>query len=136
LDVDIEGECMNGPVRYRELNRDELSVKQKAVFDSIASTRGVVPTPFHILAESPQLASLTQALGAFCRYGDCSHTREPGCAVLDAVAAGRIDTAHYDSYIKLRGESAFHQMSDAEKRKKDRDFGRFIKSAKKDLDDA
>ena len=60
---------MNNPPRYRELVRDELSPEQKAVFDSIASTRGgVVPTPFHILAESPQLASLTQALGAFCRY--------------------------------------------------------------------
>lgn len=59
---------MNSPVRYRELVRDELSADQKAVFDSIASTRGVVPTPFHILVESPQLASLTQALGAFCRY--------------------------------------------------------------------
>ena len=60
---------MNNPVRYRELARDELSAEQKAVFDSIASTRGgIVPTPCHILAESPQLASLTQALGAFCRY--------------------------------------------------------------------
>jgi len=60
---------MNSPVRYRELARDELSPEQKALFDSIASTRGgVVPTPFHVLAESPQLASLTQALGAFCRY--------------------------------------------------------------------
>ena len=60
---------MNSPVRYRELNRDELGAEQKALFDSIASTRGgVVPTPFHVLAESPQLASLTQALGAFCRY--------------------------------------------------------------------
>ncbi len=59
---------MNGPVRYRELAQAELSAEQKAVFDSIASTRGAVPTPFHILAESPQLASLTQALGAFCRY--------------------------------------------------------------------
>ena len=59
---------MNNPPRYRELVRDELSAEQKALFDSIASTRGTVPTPFHILAESPQLASLTQALGAFCRY--------------------------------------------------------------------
>ena len=55
--------------RYREFAANELSPEQKAVFDSIASTRGgIVPTPFHVLAESPQLASLTQALGAFCRY--------------------------------------------------------------------
>ena len=59
---------MSNPPRYRELVRDELSAEQKALFDSIAATRGTVPTPFHVLAESPQLASLTQALGAFCRY--------------------------------------------------------------------
>lgn len=60
---------MDSPARYRELARDELSSAQKALFDAIASTRGgVVPTPFHVLAESPELASLTQALGAFCRY--------------------------------------------------------------------
>lgn len=60
---------MSSPKRYREFSRDELSAEQKALFDAVASNRGgVVPTPFHVLAESPQLASLTQALGAFCRY--------------------------------------------------------------------
>jgi len=55
--------------RYREFKRDELSPAQQAVFDAIAAPRGgAVPTPFHILLESPELASLTQALGAFCRY--------------------------------------------------------------------
>lgn len=59
---------MNAP-RYKEFTRDELSAEQKAVFDAIGAPRnGVVPAPFHILLESPQLASLTQALGAFCRY--------------------------------------------------------------------
>lgn len=71
------------------------------------------------------------ALGSECRYRDCSHTGEPGCAVLAAVESGEINQAHYDNYIKLREETEFHQMSYAEKRKKDRDFGRFIKSAKK-----
>ncbi len=75
------------------------------------------------------------ALSSGCRYRDCSHTREPGCAVLEAVDAGEIGQEHYESYLKLMGESEFHQMSYAEKRRKDRDFGRFIKSAKKDLED-
>ncbi|MBK6742692.1 MAG: ribosome small subunit-dependent GTPase A [Hydrogenophilales bacterium] len=70
-----------------------------------------------------------------CRYRDCSHTGEPGCAVLEAVNSGALSRAHYDNFLKLRGESAFHEMSYAEKRKKDRDFGKFIKSVKKDLDD-
>jgi 4-carboxymuconolactone decarboxylase len=55
--------------RYREFKRDELSPDQKTVFDAIGAPRGgVVPAPFHVLLESPELASLTQALGAFCRY--------------------------------------------------------------------
>lgn len=55
--------------RYRPLRRDMLAPEQQAVFDAIAIPRGgVVPAPFHVLLESPELASLTQALGAFCRY--------------------------------------------------------------------
>ncbi len=69
-----------------------------------------------------------------CRYRNCSHTGEPGCAVLEAVNSGVLRQEHYDNYHKLREESGFYQMSDVEKRKKDRDFGKFIKSAKKDLE--
>jgi ribosome biogenesis GTPase len=68
-----------------------------------------------------------------CRFRNCSHTSEAGCAVLEAVNSGAISRAHYDNFLKLRAESAFHDLSYAEKRKKDRDFGRFLKSVKKDL---
>lgn len=73
------------------------------------------------------------ALASICRYGDCSHTGEPGCAVLGAVDSGDLRREHVDNYLKLREESDFHQMSHAEKRKKDREFGRYLKSAKTDL---
>jgi len=60
---------MSESKRYREFRREELTAEQQQVFDLITATRGgVVPAPFHILLESPELASLTQALGAFCRY--------------------------------------------------------------------
>ena len=75
------------------------------------------------------------ALASGCRYRDCSHTNEPGCAVREAVNSGAISQEHYDHYLKLRAESEFYQMSYIEKRKKDRDFGRSIKSAKKDFED-
>lgn len=75
------------------------------------------------------------ALSSSCRYRDCSHTGEPGCAVLHAVQSGEINQEHFDNYRQLGEESEFYQMSYAEKRKKDRDFGRYIKSAKKDLKD-
>jgi ribosome biogenesis GTPase len=74
-------------------------------------------------------------LSSGCRYRDCSHTGEPGCAVREAVHSGEINRDHLDNYLKLKGESAFYQMSHAEKRKKDRDFGKFIKSVKKNLRD-
>jgi ribosome biogenesis GTPase len=73
------------------------------------------------------------ALSSNCRYRDCSHTGEPGCAVLEAVHTGEISQEHVENYLKLREESEFYQMSYAEKRKKERDFGRYIKSAKKGL---
>ena len=42
------------------------------------------------------------ALG--CRFRDCKHVQEPGCAVRPAVEAGTVPRARYDSYLKLRGE--------------------------------
>lgn len=41
-----------------------------------------------------------------CRFGDCSHEVEPGCAVREAVARGDVSAQRYDSYIKLRTEMA------------------------------
>ena len=75
------------------------------------------------------------ALAGECRYRDCTHTSEPHCAVVEAVESGRISREHYENYLKLRAESGFQQLSYAEKRKKDREFGRYIKSAKKNLKD-
>ena len=71
------------------------------------------------------------ALAPQCRFRDCTHTNEPDCAVLNALKRGEIDAEHYDNFVKLRRESERYLLSYAEKRKKDREFGRFIKSAKK-----
>lgn len=71
---------------------------------------------------------------AGCRFRNCSHTGEPGCAVQQAVNSGALGQEHYDNYLKLREESEFYQMSYVEKRKKNREFGKFIKSVKKDFD--
>lgn len=68
-----------------------------------------------------------------CRYKDCTHSNEPGCAVLTALEDGTLHQAHYQNFVKLRSESEFHEMSYLEKRKKNKAFGRFIKTAKKDL---
>jgi ribosome biogenesis GTPase len=72
-------------------------------------------------------------LALTCRFADCTHTQEPGCAVLAAIEATDLSEERYQSYLKLRKETEYHDMSYVEKRKKDKGFGSFIKSAKKDL---
>ena len=68
-----------------------------------------------------------------CRFNDCTHTTEAGCAVLQAVENGNVSVQRYQSYIKLKKESDFHQLSYFERRKKDRRFGRMIKTVKKQM---
>ncbi len=66
-----------------------------------------------------------------CRYRNCSHTNEPGCAVIEALSSGELNRERYTTYLKLKEESDYYQMSYVEKRKKDRNFGKFIKTVKK-----
>jgi ribosome biogenesis GTPase / thiamine phosphate phosphatase len=46
-----------------------------------------------------------------CRFADCTHTVEPGCAIRDAVSNGTLSRGRYDSYVKLRDELA-HASAD------------------------
>lgn len=66
-----------------------------------------------------------------CRYANCTHEHEPGCAVRAAVARGAVPEERYANYLKLKKESEFYGMSYLEKRKKDKAFGRLCKSVKK-----
>jgi ribosome biogenesis GTPase len=66
-----------------------------------------------------------------CRFNDCTHTQEVGCSVLKAVENGELSEIHYLNFVKLKKESKHYQMSYVEKRRKDRKFGQFIKSAMK-----
>ena len=45
---------------------------------------------------------------------------------------GNLESAHFQSYLKLKRESEFHDMSHLEKRKKDQAFGKFVRSVMKD----
>jgi len=73
------------------------------------------------------------ALASKCKYSDCTHSNEPGCAVLSAIEEGSLHRAHYQNFIKLRSEAEFHDLSYLEKRNKDKAFGRYIKAVKKEL---
>ena len=47
-----------------------------------------------------------EELAASCRYRDCTHQEESGCAIQQAIADGELDAARYDSYLRLQREMA------------------------------
>jgi ribosome biogenesis GTPase len=70
-------------------------------------------------------------LAATCRYTNCTHRHEPGCAVQAAIQRGDLQEERFANYVKLRKEAEHASMSPLDKRKKDKAFGRLVKSAKK-----
>jgi ribosome biogenesis GTPase len=66
-----------------------------------------------------------------CHYRDCTHVHEEGCAVIEAVEQGKIDSKRYQNFLKLKKESEFYEMSYLQKRKKDKAFGKMVKNYKK-----
>jgi ribosome biogenesis GTPase / thiamine phosphate phosphatase len=68
------------------------------------------------------------ALAEKCRFKDCSHTSEKGCAVLEAVKEGTLSEKRYQNYMKMIRESIFNDMSYVEKRQKDKQFAKHCKT--------
>jgi ribosome biogenesis GTPase len=66
-----------------------------------------------------------------CRFKDCTHVNEKDCAVLKAMEEGRISQERYRNYIKMNRESQYNEMSYLEKRQKDKEFGKFVKTVMK-----
>jgi ribosome biogenesis GTPase len=70
-------------------------------------------------------------LSQSCKFNDCTHTTEQGCAILDAVENKKIDPDSYENFQKMERERSFFESTKEEKKKKDKDFGKMIKNVKK-----
>lgn len=68
-----------------------------------------------------------------CKFKDCTHINEIGCAVRDAVDSGAIDRTMYENFLKIEREKAHFDSSVVERRKKERNFGKMLKNYKKDM---
>ena len=66
-----------------------------------------------------------------CRFKDCTHNGEKGCAVCDAIEDGLLSAERYQNYLKISKESAYNEMSYLEKRRKDKQFGKMCKTVMK-----
>lgn len=68
-----------------------------------------------------------------CRFNDCRHETEPGCAVLRAIENGEIDAARVGRWRKLMAEDAFNSASLFERRFKDKAFGKMVRDVTKHI---
>lgn len=75
--------------------------------------------------------AITQ-LAEACKYPNCTHVHEAGCAVKEAIAAGQLEQAVYENYLKLYREQAYFETTTQQRRQKERMFGKLMKNYKKD----
>ena len=69
-----------------------------------------------------------EELAEACRFRDCTHSGEPGCAVCQAIAEGTLSQSRWQSYLKLTAENSYAQDSEsylAAKEKKFKDIAKY-----------
>lgn len=70
-------------------------------------------------------------LSISCRFKDCTHISEKGCAVLDALEAGKLSAENYENFMRLQREQHHFEASAYERKQKDKALGKMIKKHKK-----
>lgn len=71
-------------------------------------------------------------LARSCRFSTCRHDTEPGCAVTAAIEAGELDPDRLKRWRKLIAEEAYNTASLAERRSREKAFGKMVKRVMKD----
>jgi ribosome biogenesis GTPase len=87
----------------------------------IADTAGGLETTFESILEYAQ----------HCKFSDCQHIDETGCAVLEALETEDIDENSYANFQKMLKEKRHFESDAQERKKKDKDLGKLIKNVKK-----
>lgn len=99
----------------------------------VIDTAGV--REFGLALENIEAVALTfddiSALAKQCRYTDCSHVNEPGCAVVKALDEGILQHESYDSFIKLRSEAEHYAATQQDKKRKGRDLSKLVRDMKR-----
>jgi ribosome biogenesis GTPase len=74
-----------------------------------------------------------EELAEDCRFRDCAHGAEPGCAVQGAIATGELDQRRLDAWVAMRREAdaAMLRADEHARRQAERRFGRMVKDVKK-----
>jgi len=74
-----------------------------------------------------------ETLAQSCRFSDCTHGDEPGCAVQAAIADGTLDPARLDRWRKLLRENTRNSETLAQARARDKGFGKMVRGVKSSM---
>ncbi|MEE4260926.1 MAG: ribosome small subunit-dependent GTPase A [Bacteroidales bacterium] len=66
-----------------------------------------------------------------CKYNDCTHTNEDGCAVLTALENNDLNPESYENFLKMEKERIHFESNAQDRKKKGKDLGKLIKNMKK-----
>jgi len=120
----------DGKGRHITTRRQLINLKNEAMIIDTPGMREIgnfaVTTGIHSTFDE------IEKLSNQCRFSDCSHTQEQGCSIVAALKNGIISQERYQNFLKLNKESAFYEMSYLEKKRKDKKFGKFVKSVMKE----
>ena len=124
----------DGRGRHTTTHRELLALSNGAWIIDTPGLRELVPW-FDGGEQAPGFADIA-ALASSCRFRNCGHTDEPGCAVLAAVASGELDEARLANFRRLQREAAFQasRRDDAaarERKRVERQFGKAIRDIEK-----
>ncbi len=86
---------------------------------------GVAEVAYGIDATFPEISELAEQ----CKFRDCEHDSEPGCAVQAAIAAGDVDPDRLRRFQKLKRENQYATETIAQARDRYRKFGKMVKNA-------
>jgi ribosome biogenesis GTPase len=97
---------VDGKGRHTTSHRELIVLPNRAVIVDTPGLRGVA---LHAAAEDGLARAFAEVeeLASGCRFADCRHTGEPGCAITASVEAGDLSQARVDSWRKLQRELAF-----------------------------
>lgn len=121
----------DGKGRHTTTSRQLFALAHGALVIDTPGTRelGLIADESALAHTFPDIA----ALAGECRFRDCEHQDEPGCAVAAAVGDGRLDPGRVASFHKQKRELRHLAERDAptdhEKRARERGFGRIVKEA-------
>jgi ribosome biogenesis GTPase / thiamine phosphate phosphatase len=80
--------------------------------------------------DSDELFPAIQKFAERCKFNDCLHINEHGCAVVQAVADGNLDADIYESYLKLKKEMRRFEINVEDKKRMNKQFGKMTREAK------